>query len=783
MPAPPPTSSNERLPLLRFGEFELDRNARELRRQGNKVRLQVQPFRVLAYLLERAGQVVTREELRERLWPSSVFVDFDHGLNNAIARLREALGDTAATPQFIETMPRHGYRFTATVVNDEPAAISPAATVADSTVHRTPGRRGQFVVIGASVILLLGLLLLWFTRGPQAGPVQASGGQKAPSIAVLPFVNMSADPDSEHFADGLTEEILGKLADIRGLKVIGRTSSFYFKGKQDTLPAIARTLNVNHVLEGSVQRSGERLRIAVQLVDATDGSHLWSQTFDRNFTDIFQVQQDIAVAVATALQVQLLDTDEERLHRRGTQDAEAYRLYILANAYLRGITVKADAATARQLYERAITRDPRFAAAYGGLARYYFRRAWTDIDSDADELRLGLAAAERAITLDPQSSVALQERANFAMWQYRFLGDLGAYAQATADYRRAIQQDPSNQGAFFDYGRAMLWHDPQLAQTLFERVAELEPLALPARGMSATALGVRGLRTVARERLRTLDDGVLCCRGRNAIYRAGNLVQFGQLDEGVIATRDAQERGGLELPVWLWSMFMSLGDLKSASATVNFGDAEDARALGAAAELTMRSRYADAYAVLNRYRSRVSQSRLLDLPAARLALIAGMPGQALAILRRRLPDLYSGVEPVNGHNVIPALDLAIAWRTTGEQTPSQQLLKRIAAFLDTPAAPQLPLFIYQRARAHALAGESDLAMKALDRAFTAGFRDIWAPDLHPQPLLYIDSIEADPAFLALRSQARYQSWLARLKSANAHQLARLRAHDAAKPPG
>jgi hypothetical protein len=169
---------------------------------------------------------------------------------------------------------------------------------------------------------------------------------------------------------------------------------------------------------------------------------------------------------------------------------------------------------------------------------------------------------------------------------------------------------------------------------------------------------------------------------------------------------------------------------------------------------------------------------LLDLPAARLALITGKPSEALAILQRRIPDVYAGIEPINAHNVIPALDLAAAWQGTGELTKSRQLLRRIAAFLDSTAAPQLPLFIYQRACAHALAGESELALNALDQAYTAGFRTLWAPDLHPQPLLYINPIDADPAFAELRSQPRYREWLARLKVDNARQLAQLRSNDA-----
>ena len=513
--------------VLRFGVFEVDLRARELRRRGSRVRLQEQPFQVLAVLLEHAGEVVTRDELRQQLWPSSVYVDFDHGLNNAIARLREALGDAAATPHFIETLPRLGYRFIYPLAHALADAPSPqptervmpqssaAADVLPPAEIGPPGSSRSFtprIVWGAgilTVVIVFGLLLgLWFKQSSVTEPDAKVSLAKEPSIAVLPFVNLSSDAESEHFADGLSEEIVIKLAGIRGLKVVGRTSSFYFKGKQEPLPVIAKMLNVNHVLEGSVRRAGGRVRITAQLIDTGEGSQLWSQAFDRDLTDILQIQEDIAVAVATALSVKLVDADAQRLRKRGTQDAEAYRLYLIANTHFKGISVKRDLVTAKRLFEQAIARDPRFAAAHAALARYYFHHAWTLLDDVEDSAPLGLAAAERAVALDPESSDALQARANFAMWRYRFLDDYQAYAQARTDYRRAAQLDPSNDAALFDYGRAVLWHEPDLAQNLFERVTELEPLANAAQGMSAVALSHRGLHDAARARMREAGDGI-----------------------------------------------------------------------------------------------------------------------------------------------------------------------------------------------------------------------------------------------------------------------------------
>src|SRR6266705_2543354 len=204
---------------VRFGIFELDADAGELRKQGTRMKLQEQPLQMLQVLLQRPGEVVTREELQEKIWPSDTFVDFDHGINNAIKRLREALGDTAETPHYIETLPRRGYRFLHAL----------ATTIAEA------------------------------------------------SIAVLPFLSLSADPDNEIFSDGMSEEIIIALMQIKNLHVAARTSSFSFKGKHVDLRVIGEQLNVRTVLEGSVRKSGSRLRITAQLVNAADGYHLWSE--------------------------------------------------------------------------------------------------------------------------------------------------------------------------------------------------------------------------------------------------------------------------------------------------------------------------------------------------------------------------------------------------------------------------------------------------------------------------------------------------------------------------
>ncbi len=770
--------------LIRFGNFEVDLRARELRKDGVRVRLQDQPFQVLALLLQSAGNVVTRDELRDRLWPSSVYVDFDHGLNNAIARLRETMGDTAATPRFIETLPRVGYRFIfpittpALATYTDPLEPSTRAPVEPTASVGHLGRRVAGAVAAAAVALGIGITL-WISRSPSEASPSRTRTSEA-SIAVLPFVSMSSEPENEYFADGLSEELTQKLAGIRGLKVMGRTSAFYFKGRQESPTVIAKTLGVNYLLEGSVRRADKRVRITAQLVEGRDGYHLWSQTFDRNLTDIFEIQEDIARAVAGAMQIKLASSEAQRLRRRGTEHAEAYRLYVIGMAHLKGLTVKRDLEHAKALFELALARDPKFAAAHAGISQYHFKRAYAGLTDMERGAQLGIAAADRAFALDPESSEALEAQANFQAWLYRFRGDYAAFVQSQDHFQRAIELDPSNSLAYFDYGRANLWSQPDVAKRLFERAIEIDPLARGARTLGAIVLGMRGEPEAGRaecDEHRNLNDGDRqLCKTTLAVLAQ----YFGNLDDAILLLRTQPRRDEFGPSIGLWSMYLALGDRTAAREALDFGASDLSRTLAGAAALVMDGHQAEAYALLDRSRAKYEFSRILDLPTARLALIAGKPAQALAILESRLPDLVTGVEPISTRNVMPALDLAAAWSRTGNHEAARRMVLRVGAFLDDASGLKLPLVDFIRARRHALAGSPDLALQALDRAYDAGFRTTWAVDLSPQAWLYIDPIVEDPCLSSLRSDPRFSRWLARVEADNARQLARLRARDMAQ---
>jgi DNA-binding winged helix-turn-helix (wHTH) protein/Tfp pilus assembly protein PilF len=613
--------------IVRFGGFELDMRTHELRREGRNIRLQEQPFQILRALLDHSGDVVTREELRHRVWPSSVYVDFDHGLNNAIARLREALGDGTATPRFIETLPRQGYRFICPVerMTHPPVATEPAVEVR-----------------------------LWYRS---------------------------------------------------------RTLLFCM--------ALAVAAAVGFFMVRWPALSGWR----------SDG---------------------------------------------GTRDAEAQRLYAMGIAELRGRGMDRDPDRAAQLFQDALARDPKFAAAYAGLAIYQFRGAWTGLTSVEKNTRAGQAAADHAIELDPESSEALLARANFEAWRSRSRDDAKAYARSNADFRHAFKNDPSNSAIYFNYARAVMWDDPDLSRDLFARTIELDPLWDMALSFSAMLLSQRGQHDAARSRLRDLSANTLT----PSIYAlmSGTLDrQLGRLDDAVISLREpVATEGGIQL----WSLYLSLGDRVAAQRVLEgLNGGEVFNILREAMQYSMDERVDDAFAFLNRHCDEFPLTHLLDLPTARLALITGHADRARILLLRRLPDLASGVEPIKARNVIPALDLALAYQYTHDASAAKQLLVRVADYLDGNRAPSWPLFVYLRARAHAIADERELALNDLKRAYDDGFRLLWALDLYPQPLLYFDSIDQDPAFANIRSDERFLAWRESIRADNARQLDRLAARN------
>lgn len=455
--------------VIRFGVFELDSRLGELRKNGSKLRLQGQPLQVLEILAEHAGDLVSRDTLRQRLWPADTFVDFDHSLNNAIARIREALGDSAEQPRFVQTIPRRGYRFLGQVNHVTAPTQTLSSQVAAATV--TPG--GQHVSRArmprvVKIALGAGLAVLAFTGVTRWVKASRSTPLQVHSIAVLPFSNLSGDPNQEYFADGMTEELITELGKVGALRVISHTSVNRYKGSKASLPEIARELQVDALVEGVVAREGNRVRVTANLVQAFPEKHLWAQNYDRDLKNVLDLQGEIARTVADQIKVAV--TPEERLRLTGARpiDPESHELLLKGNFYIDKWT-KAGFEKAIEYFKLSLDKDPRNAQAYAGLALAYAGVGISDPAAYPKEK----AAALKALEIDD----TLADAHNGLAWA-EFTYDWDT-VKAESEFQRAIELNPNDSRAHAYYGvfLAMLGRvDDSLREV--QRTRELDPLSL-----------------------------------------------------------------------------------------------------------------------------------------------------------------------------------------------------------------------------------------------------------------------------------------------------------------
>jgi TolB-like protein/DNA-binding winged helix-turn-helix (wHTH) protein len=422
---------------LRFDGFELDVRAGELRKNGVRLRLRGQPLQVLEILLERPGDLVTREDLQARIWPADTFVDFDHSLHNAIARVREALGDSAETPRYIETLPRRGYRYIGPVEDFQmPRLAAETGDRASQPVApiRTPKRKMGSLVLVLSAFFTLGLVAwtMWSYVHAKAAvpPIR--------SIAVLPLDNLSGDPSEEFFADGMTDQLITDLAKVGSLRVISRTSVMRYKGVKKALPEIARELNVDAIVEGSVIRSGQRVRVTSQLIQAPTDRHLWAETYDRDLGDILQLQGEVADAIAQQVRAQLTPTQQAQLHSAHAVSPAAYDAYLKGHLiFTTEFTKPASLKKAQHYFEEAIQNDPNFALAYSGLADTYVYLAFTGALQKDQAYRSAKEILAKAVALDDTVGEAHDTLGNLSS---NFDWD---WAAADREFNRAIALAPS----------------------------------------------------------------------------------------------------------------------------------------------------------------------------------------------------------------------------------------------------------------------------------------------------------------------------------------------------
>ena len=415
---------------LAFGSFEADLETGELHRAGERVLLQEKPFRLLAALLETPGELVSRETLRDRLW-HDVFVDFDANLNASVKKLREALGDSANRPSFVETVPKRGYRFI--------APVAPASTAAGIEVRRWP--------LGALAALLV-VLGLGAVGAGWLQPPRPAGGRVM--LAVLPFANLSGDATREYVSDGMTEELLTALGRLQPdrLGVIARLTAMTYKGSDKPVATIGRELGVDYVLEGSVRGTAQRARVTAQLIAVADQTHLWAETYDAGAGDLLDVQADIAQRIARSLALELLGDLGTSALLAATAVPAAHDHYLRGRHQWNRFTPHGYTAAIAEL-ERAIELDPGYAAAWAALADAYNLQAFA-VDSPADRFLAARRAAERALAIDPDLAEAHNALAFAVLY--------GDYDAAAADpiFRRARELNPN-------YAMSFHWHAGALA--------------------------------------------------------------------------------------------------------------------------------------------------------------------------------------------------------------------------------------------------------------------------------------------------------------------------------
>lgn len=446
-----------RINLYRFGEFTFDPASGELRRNGNTVRLQPQPLQVLLTLVCRPGQVVTREEFRNTLWTEGTNVEFDDGLNHAIRRLRDALSDTAQVPRYIETIPRRGYRLIPPVDLQSPAppAIPPAATSAGSW------RRDRWIAVAAACAAI-GILTTF-------GFMHRRSNARVTSLAVLPLTNFSGDSDQEYFADGITEELTTELSRIESLRVISRTSAMRMKGTKLSLRQIGNELGVDAVVEGSVQRSGSRVRISAQLVQVATERHLWAETYERELQDVLHVRSEVARDIASSVRREVAPEQNARL-TQNTIPAEAYDAFLIGTRLAsRGDNEGFEGSI--PYFEKAIQMDPTFALAYAELSESHGMLAFL-AGERGDHFLKAKKAVNKAFELDstlPEAQIGTADMLFYYEWDWTRCD--GAFRPTAEKYPNSVEVQYHYGLCLFVLGR----YDDALQY--LERARRVDPLS------------------------------------------------------------------------------------------------------------------------------------------------------------------------------------------------------------------------------------------------------------------------------------------------------------------
>lgn len=560
-----------------FGLFDLDVKAGQLRKNGARVRLSQQPLQVLAVLVERPGEVVTREELQQRLWASDVFVDFDHGLNKSIQKIREALGDSAESPRFIETIPRTGYRFIAPVhgaarppvaanhvsqqrviekADEPPAKEKTPATEARRAKHSA----WKWIVALAACALLIAAGVWWLNdrRSHAVGPIR--------SLAVLPLENLSGDPAQDYFADGMTDELTTMLAKNSTLRVVSRTSVMQYKGAHRPLREIAQALGVDGVLEGSIERNGDKVHMTIQLIQSPSDSHVWAESYDRDAKDVVSLPKEAAVAIAKKLNSTAIPAADAR-----SVNPEAH------DAYLRGRYqwFLGSNEEAGKDFKRAVELQPDYALGWAGLAMYYGQGASGDDLKPEEAMPLMEAASVKALELDdtlPEAHLVMGWNYFFYKWDFtRADQELSRAIELNPGFAEAYHLRAKMYGALNRQDEAIAWEKKATEINPFERSFGLSHAYTLARRYDEAIAD-------AREKLRSIPEDMALHwilweayrrkgDGKNATDELAKVMELWNAPEKAAAIRMAYAKDGYK-GVVQWQ----LGDITKESKKHNIAE-------------------------------------------------------------------------------------------------------------------------------------------------------------------------------------------------------------------
>jgi transcriptional activator of cad operon len=738
-----PSGDKER--ALQIGEWIVNPSLDSISKGTETQKLEPRTMRLLLCLADSAGEVVSVDRLLNEVWTGVVVGSAS--VYQAVSQLRKLLGDVDPNPTYIVNVPRKGYRLIAPIKRLDPASTITSSVSVASTADApaaaaspVPARRrsGLALILGGAAVIALMIVSVVIWKNSSTGKLMAGS---ANSIVVLPFIDMTTEKSDQSFCDGLTEELSNWLAQIPTLRVVARTSAFAFRGQGEDVRKIGRELGSNHILEGSMRRSGDHMRITVQLIDARNGYHLWSENFDRPLEDAIKIQEDISRSVAEKLQVRLTSDAERQFVDRRTADPRAYQLYLLARYYQQQIT-PASTDRAIDLYKQVLAADPKFAPAYVQLAyallnqREFRDLPVTDVTAVVDPL------IATALRLDDRFSSAYAVRGALRSDQLRT-------KEALQDLQLAIALNPSDFGAVARIGRIQLDDgQPQQALRTYDQAAALDPLNYKVQVQRCAALADLAQydnALTACERARVLQPGSPIAADRLHWLAESR----GRIDEALRWNKqslDAEPNDDFDLYWNRATLFLSLGLSAAARQSIDIGQARTKDDIGAKAALVRVVYCTGGASALKNYLGSAhleeDDSAIVLSEAAYAHLMLGDPSAVNGLLARALvaPDRLPGFAETpwyaRGERAVGIsyrLDLAAAQIQLGDSASAIRELAPVLAMVNKMIAAGVERYAtYElRAKVYALEGKSDDAMRDMARAVKLGWRRAWWANNEP----------------------------------------------------